>query len=308
MTQMPLPDATKSGIAQTGWQYILQTCAALVRSLRPVSPKTCEIPMSDAELRFHHSLHEIYNRVTGAADSMTLENIRNLCDACFEELFSELPHHIEGWENLPEESGHIFIINHIGTNPRYALRNQFEFALDTHFVSAMILRKSYQASPLRVVRHSLADEHAHQKYYERLGHLQVYTHQSALPDPFDPQMERDRFTAQASRHLQRGKNLILCPEGRSGVDGRSPQPFKKGAFHLALLQQRKTMLVPISLAGFGGHIPASRLVAIIDRPVTLQDYVPESAPGKLNNLVQQVHQQMCHTTRRASQLSALLDG
>jgi len=55
------------------------------------------------------------------------------------------------------------------------LPNDFILTLDTHFVASMILMAHYGTAPIRVVRKSQPHERGHQKFFDRLGYLYVYS-------------------------------------------------------------------------------------------------------------------------------------
>ena len=80
------------------------------------------------------------------------------------ELFRHVDFHIEGWENLPNESGHIFIYNHLINHESYTLPNDFQITLDSHFLSAMILDVKYDDPGIRIVRIPDDGEYGHQNY------------------------------------------------------------------------------------------------------------------------------------------------
>ena len=77
------------------------------------------------------------------------------------DLFNLKKFDLRGTENLPSESGIIFIYNHISNNKSYILDNNFEITLDSHFISSVISNNYYQTPGIRVIRHSLPFEKAH---------------------------------------------------------------------------------------------------------------------------------------------------
>ena len=79
-----------------------------------------------------------------------------------------------GTENLPSESGIIFIYNHISNNPNYTLEDDFQITLDSHFISSMISQNYYQKPGVRVIRYSLDNEKKHSEYYNLFNYIRVY--------------------------------------------------------------------------------------------------------------------------------------
>ena len=113
-------------------------------------------------------------------------------------------------------------MNHLSNHLDNLLPNDFILTLDTHFVSSMILLKKYDEAPVRVVRKSDPGEYGHQKFYDRLGYIYVY---SGHVDPIDddasstPEERRRLFLDTAREHLRNGRNIVICPEGTSTRDG-----------------------------------------------------------------------------------------
>ena len=71
-------------------------------------------------------------------------------------------------------------MNHLSNHLDNLLPNDFILTLDTHFVSSMILLKKYGEAPVRLVRKSDPGEYGHQKFYDRLGYIYVYSSCSPL--------------------------------------------------------------------------------------------------------------------------------
>ena len=115
------------------------------------------------------------------------------------------------------------LCNHVCSHPTtHRLPNGFSMSLDTHFVSAMILYRSYGRAPVRVVRDAHWHEAGHARYYARLGHLSVPSLKVG-PLPAAERAERyARFVAEASATLGAGYDLVICPEGRTGPTAGSP--------------------------------------------------------------------------------------
>jgi CRP-like cAMP-binding protein len=100
------------------------------------------------ELKVYRRLQQIYEAVSEAPADATPEEVRGRCCVEFRRLFKHADHIIEGEENLPPKSGHIFIMNHLTNHPDNTLPNDFQLTLDTHFVSCMVLR-ARTVSPFR---------------------------------------------------------------------------------------------------------------------------------------------------------------
>jgi len=165
-------------------------------------------------------------------------------------------------------------MNHLVSHPYHKLPNGFEFSLDTHFVSAMILYKRYADAGIRVVRKSRYGEYGHDAYYRRLGHIYVYTRESELAGRESADCNwRDQFFSEAKQCLQRGKNIIICPEGTSYWSVDSPGEFKNGAFRLADMVGSDTLIVPIVVANFDKRLSETVFAADIKPPFRIRDVV-----------------------------------
>ena len=159
------------------------------------------------EHEFFEALRQVYHAVVTAPPEMPPRDVRKLCARGFREAFGRIRYVIEGERHLPATPGHIFIFNHLKNHEYNTLPNNFQLTLDSHFVSAMILDRRYGDSGIRVVRHSRGTEYGHQAYYDRLGHIAVYTHESdrmeeteaAAPEPAQ-RVLRDRGPLPAGRH------------------------------------------------------------------------------------------------------------
>ncbi len=225
------------------------------------------------ELRFYQGLQQVYQAVTQAPLDEDTRSVRQRCSHSFQQAFSAARYVIRGAEHLPDAPGHIFILNHLISHPCYALPNGFELALDTHFVSAMILDPNYGDGGVRVVRRGRGEEHGHHGYYDRLGHIYVHTGESHVVAASDQTlaMQRAAFNELASSYLQRGINLIICPEGTSHWSQDSPAPFRKGAFHLAAALDPEPLIVPIAVANFDRRLKHSAFAAVIHEPFRVSE-------------------------------------
>jgi len=239
------------------------------------------------ELDFYDGLHDVYQSVTQAPVDEPAEDIRHQCNQGFKRVFDIARYRIAGTEHLPAKAGNIVMLKHLISHPYHALANGFEFALDTHFVSAMILEPRYGDGGVRVVRRGRGEEHGHHRYYDRLGHLYVNTAESdALLETAEQTKARyARFTQTAGDALRAGLNLIICPEGSSHLGKDSPSEFKKGAFHLAAAQDPEPLIVPIAVANFDKRLKNSAFAAVVREPFYLTDKCDPHDPQSLNEFL-----------------------
>ena len=229
------------------------------------------------EHEFFEALRQVYHAVVTAPPEMPPRDVRKLCARGFREAFGRIRYVIEGERHLPATPGHIFIFNHLKNHEYNTLPNNFQLTLDSHFVSAMILDRRYGDSGIRVVRHSRGTEYGHQAYYDRLGHIAVYTHESDRVEETEAQRQsrRSEFFETAGRCLRDGTNLILSPEGTSYWTEDSPGPFKPGAFRLAASVQPEPWIVPIAVANFDRRIHSTVCAAIIKPPFKASQVLPD---------------------------------
>ena len=230
------------------------------------------------EVKIFRHLQTIYELVAGAPPTMSPEELRRKSCEAFVELFEDTDYIIRGGKNLPAKPGHIFVMNHLSNHLDNLLPNDFILTLDTHFVSSMILLKKYSEAPVRVIRKSDPGEYGHQKFYDRLGYIYVY---SGYVDPADdqlvsPEQRRRLFLDTAREHLRNGRNIVICPEGTSTGTENSPLPFKSGAFHLAANVRPEPLVVPIAVANFDKKLTRTRPVAVVHEPIRLSDHLGEN--------------------------------
>ena len=244
------------------------------------------------ELEFYEGLHDVYQTVTQAPLDKTPEDVRHLCSQSFKRVFESARYVIRGLEQLPRRPGNIFILNHLISHPYHALANGFEFALDTHFVSAMILEPQYGDSGIRVVRRGRGEEHGHHSYYDRLGHIYVYTSESDVLQESEQEIKarRESFNQTAGDYLRSGVNLIICPEGTANWSEDSPSEFKKGAFHLAAALDLEPLIVPIALTNFDKRLKNNAFAAVVHEPFHLKDKCDPYAETSLNNFLIELHE------------------
>ncbi len=222
---------------------------------------------------FYEGLNRVYRVVSEAPPEQSGAAVRHAGCIAFQQAFKHTRHIVRGHEHLPQRPGNIFILNHLVSYPGYALANGFEFAIDTHFVSSMILEPAYADCGVRVVRRGRGEEHGHHRYYDRLGHVYVLTAESdaIAEDAAAIAERRRRFTATCAAHLDAGSNLIVCPEGTSNRVDDSPSAFKKGTFHLAAALDPEPLVVPIAVVNIDRPLKDHRLGAVIQRPFRVSE-------------------------------------
>jgi CRP-like cAMP-binding protein len=269
------------------------------------------------EVKIFRRLQVIYELVASAPPTMSPEEIRRKSCQAFAELFEDTEYVIRGEENLPDEPGHIFIMNHLSNHPDNLLPNDFILTLDTHFVSSMILLKKYGEAPVRVVRKSDPGEYGHQKFYDRLGYIYVY---SGYVDPTDgdslssPEQRRTQFLDATREHLRNGRNIVICPEGTSTETENSPLPFKAGAFHLAVNARPEPLIVPIAVANFDKKLTRTRTAAVVHEPIRLSEHLGEGIGRQalrefVNEYVYERFQEyVCEAARLAARSSRGISG
>ena len=225
------------------------------------------------EHEFFEALRRVYHAVVTAPEQMPARDVRKLCARGFQQAFRRVRYVVEGEERLPPAAGHVFIFNHLKNHEHNTLPNNFQLTLDSHFVSAMILDRRYGDGGVRVVRRSRGSEYGHQAYYDRLGHVAVYTHESDRIEetPEERRHRQDEFFETAGRHLRAGANLILSPEGTSYWTEDSPGPFKPGAFRLAASVDPEPWIVPIAVAHFDRRIHSTVCAAVIKPPFRVSE-------------------------------------
>ena len=242
--------------------------------------ETCEDLLGEVkrEHEFFEALRRVYDAVVTAPPQMPASDVRKLCARGFRDAFRRVRHVVEGERNLPDTPGHIFIFNHLKNHEHNTLPNNFQLTLDSHFVSVMILDRRYGDSGVRVVRKSRGTEYGHQEYYDRLGHLSVYTQESDRIEETaeERQTRRDEFFETAGRHLKSGTNLILSPEGTSYWTEDSPGPFKPGAFRLAASLEPEPWIVPLAVANFDRRIHSTVCTVVIKRPFKVSEVLGTS--------------------------------
>ena len=258
---------------------VLEQMKASADALERGLAETCEDMLGEVkrEHDFFESLRRVYHAVVTAPPQMPAADVRKLCARGFQAAFRRIRHVVEGERNLPDTPGNIFIFNHLKNHEHNTLPNNFQLTLDSHFVSAMILDRRYGDSGIRVVRKSRGTEYGHQEYYDRLGHLTVYTPESDRIEetPEERRTRRNEFFETAGRYLRSGTNLILSPEGTSYWTEDSPGPFKPGAFRLATSVEPEPWIVPLAVANFDRRIHSTVCAVVIKRPFKVSEVLDD---------------------------------
>ena len=282
---------------------LLQEGTALERHIASLS---MELLHDDKEeLDFILGLQNIYKTVANTtADNP--EITRKNCAEATRSLFQNLNVHIEGWENLPESSGHIFMYNHLINHPQYTLNNNFQITLDSHFVSALVLDKKYNEPGIRTVRIGRGQEYGHQNYYNNLGHINVYTKESDKVGKDNKKESRSIFYKEAERHLNEGINLLISPEGTSYKTEESPGPFKLGSFKLASKMKKEPLLVPIVLVNFDYRIKDNLYYCKILPPFKLSERIKDNTNKSLIAFTQNFQKEYSNYVSKARERAEYL--
>lgn len=258
------------------------------------------------ESEFYRGLQSIYQLVVTSNKNETPQTIRNKSARQFADLFSRTRYQIKGEQHLPKSGGHIFILNHLISHPYHMLPNGFEFSLDTHFVSSMILYPKYNDSGLRVVRKNRHNEYGHESYYQRLGHIYVHTNESQqMINKKQASNLNENFFERASELLKQGHNIIICPEGTSHWSENSPGSFRSGAFRLAAMQDSETLVVPIAVAGFDKPLTDAVYTAVIKPPFRIHNVVNQNDPDAMKMFVTGIHAEYKTYVKEAQQLGEI---
>jgi 1-acyl-sn-glycerol-3-phosphate acyltransferase len=100
--------------------------------------------------------------------------------------------------------------------------------------------------------------------------------------------EAIRSLRAAAERIRAGRPVVLFPEGTRSPDGRL-QPFKKGAFHLAL--QAGVPVVPVAITGSFSVLAPGRLrvtpgpvEVFVEPPVDVTPYLPDDHEGLLRRV------------------------
>ncbi|MEG3638232.1 cyclic nucleotide-binding domain-containing protein [Magnetococcus sp. PR-3] len=253
-----------------------------------------------ADLRFFQKLQQIYERVAESSSDRSPEEVRTHCNMGFGELYDMIDITVEGEENLPVDTGHIFMMNHLVNHMDYQLPAGFLITMDTHFLTAFLYRK-YGQNAMRVVRRSDRDEYEHQQYFDPFNY--IYVGGPELEEnPNQRQQIRQRFFQEAGAALDHGRNLIICPEGNTTSTEKSPLPFQKGGFLLAAQMPKEPLIVPVVLAWFDKKLTRQKPVVRILKPFHLSKQMDDPQDrAQMNQFVtklQGTYDQTLHDIRQ----------
>lgn len=235
----------------------------------------------EREVRFTDKLSYIYETIAGAPHEATRARLLETAAEAFQQAFEEVPYVIDGMENLPETPGFIAIYNHLACNKQYMLPNNFEFTLDSHFVSA-ILKHAYGTPGLRVVKPSDSAEFWHRGYYGRVLNIETPSDNSDTA--------KERFYRAIGKTIAAETPVVIAPEGtndtRDNLTDTSPGPFHPGAFVMAMRLDPEPVIVPIALANFDKSIRDSVFAAVIKPPIRVSDHVSDlNNPAELDGFM-----------------------
>ena len=207
--------------------------------------------MIKKEKIFKKSLNQYLEKIVTTDFNSPLD-ARVVAAEYLQKIFSLNNFDLLGTENLPLNSGVVFIYNHISNNDEYLLKNEFQITLDSHFISSMVSYKYYKSPGVRIIRHSLPHEIEHAKYYNKFGYIKVYSKHYLPKDISKEKMDeaKKEFYANAKEALAKGENLIVNPEGISSSTETSPSTFKAGVFKMIIRSGLDPFIVPIVMTNF----------------------------------------------------------
>lgn len=245
-------------------KYLSHVCLEILRETR-------------REQLFYDNLIQVYKEVIKQPAETPNIIVRKQCAEEVIKAFDDTSYCISGWENLPEQGGNIFIYNHLKNHHYNTLPNGFQITLDSHFLSSKVLYQKYGDPGIRIVRIGRGCEHGHQEYYERLGHINVFTAESGTTPltAEEKHQARQSFYERAGQELELGRNLMISPEGTSFLTEESPGPFKPGAFNLALNIEKEPLIVPIAIANFDRRVRYNTFKCAIMKPFKMSDFLTQ---------------------------------
>ena len=219
-------------------------------------------------------LKKLYNKVCSLPTGVSYNEVRKLCALEFEKIFSNINYILKGTENLPYESGSIFIYNHLNNHETYLLSKDFQITLDSHFISSNILNKYYGNPGNRVVRCSLDEEVFHKNYYDKFNFIRVYA-QNFIPEELSYSKIKKfnkAFYKGAIKELKMRNSVVVSPEGFSRNTEESPGEFKIGVFKLAAKMQPQPKIVPVVMVNFDKVLSKNMAKCEILKPFKMSDY------------------------------------
>lgn len=271
----------KSGTVQE--RHIASICLDLLKT-------------EEKETKFLQSIGDVYTAIAQCSPENLLEN-RILCAEKTREVFAHTKFKLEGFDNLPEEGGNIFIYNHLSNDPYYTLPNLFQLTLDSHFLSSLILQEKYGNPGMRTVRFGRSAEYGHQDYYENLGFITVFTKDSDLENSQVKNQAKESFYQKAVDYITEGGNLIISPEGTSYTTEQSPGPFKMGPFNVADRCAEEPNIVPVIFCNFDKRITDVMLYAKILPPFKASEKIKKGQ--SLKEFVNQYQQEFVREVETA---------
>lgn len=239
------------------------------------------------ELHFKNSLEQYYQKVVSKSYSSKAD-ARVEAAKLSKELFASNKFDLRGTENLPPETGVVFIYNHIANNKEYILENDFQITLDSHFISSLISYTYYNTPGLRVVRHGLPSENAHNTYYDKFGFIKVYSKQFLPKNVTPTHMKnwKEQFYLQSKIALENGENLIINPEGKSFSTEDSPGDFKAGVFKMIIHSKLDPLIVPLVMVNFDKLNSKTTYRCEIKKPFRLSEVINDySSKEQLNDFL-----------------------
>lgn len=283
-----LKSMTTKQFAYEALANLLKNGTALERHIASLSLEL--LGEDQKEHEFVNGLQQMYENVAEKNSNDVMLN-RKVCAELTMKVFKNVPYIIEGWDNLPDKTGNIFIYNHLINDAHYTLNNNFQITLDSHFLSAMVLYKKYGEPGIRTVRIGQGQEYGHQNYYNNLGYINVYTKESEQTTSNKKEQARSIFYSEASKHLKQEYNLIISPEGTSYRTEESPGPFKMGAFKLAMHTEPEPYIIPIVMVNFDHRIGKSLYYCSIKEPFFLSEKVPSKSNEDLYAFMEQYQEE-----------------
>ncbi len=258
------------------------------------------------ENAFYQDIVAACAEVIESPDDLDATVIRERCDRAVAAAFEHVHCEIRGHENLPDQSGQIFVLNHLACPEYYMLPNGYHFSFDTGFVSSLLWRH-YGVSPTRVIRESPGAEFGHNLFYKRLAHITVPTIESGVealnPEEFAAlrRAASTAFLEQGMAEIAAGNNVIICPEGQSQPMQQSPARFHTGAFRLAL--EAKAKVVPIALAGFHRRFKDGPLIALVESPIDVHAMMAAYETDSVRVFADILRTEFSTAVKRAAQLA-----
>ncbi|WP_109829541.1 GDSL-type esterase/lipase family protein [Reichenbachiella versicolor] len=251
------------------------------------------------ETQFLEKIGEVYTAVAESTPDKAKEN-RVICAEKTKEVFKKTNIQLDGFENLPDEGGNIFIYNHLLNDSYYTLPNLFQLTLDSHFLSSVLYEK-YGDPGMRTVRFGKSIEYGHQDYYENLGFITVFTKDSDMHDGHVRSKAKEAFYEKAVNWIKDGGNMVISPEGTSYSTEQSPGPFKMGPFNVADRSGIDPNIVPVVFCNFDKRISDVKLYSKILKPFKLSERV--KAGQSLKEFVLEYQKEFAEEVEKAKKYS-----